>query len=595
MIYFAYATAGDIFNPAIHSREDMEVFTAQMVGEEGDAVELKLEVTNTRQPFPGRRIFFSEDGVLLFSGFITSIIGQVGQTITVQAVGKATNWQAAQDALCQTLKVAPHYDELSLPVASRNDISEVLSGHSKVLNWDRLTGAPSALDLFLADQAAVDVVPDEGSLSVSFEEPVAGVAVICEAKWTQIVVQGHDLAAQSAANAPGSIHGLETLTAERLVENFPRTGEELVGDVVVLESSLEEETNINGDPIREYHQVSVVKETGAFAIDPSVEEKDSDIERAFTSKMKAVLNVEHTFEVRRVERAAFDLLRPLQEDVQTGPVEVLEIPIQELKPGEADLRPDWQPATYYDEGAVVEFDGHTQYCRAAHWSGSTFSQIFWRTGMLAARYDIRRLQSFFISPRGRLFHEYMLERAKDRLRRSGRCVRVSGDAPIPANANSIHTGARVRILAPGLVGGAGAGKVVGYTMIWSEGRRDMTVEIACAPGTGAADTLDIQPASGAPVLTVASAGIEITIEHTADEQLEQFLEPREAKEKLPEGITYIAPPAFSTKKLPADDRTPGNIEPTKISFKTVVPKEDFDGTCDLSVLGTFGLPVGIQQ
>lgn len=595
MIYFAYASPGEVFNPAVHSREDMEVFTAQMVGEEGDAVELKLEVTNTRQPFPGRRIFFSEDGVLLFSGYITSIIGQVGETITVQAVGKASNWQALQGALCESLKVAPHYDELSLPVASRNDISEILAGHSKVLDWDRLTGAPAAVDLFAPGAPIIDVVPDKGSLAVSFEEPIAGVAVSCEAKWTQIVVQNHDLATKVAVNASETLNGLETLTAERLVENFPKTGEDLVNDVVVREAILEEKTLLSGEADRSYYQVSVIKETGDFAIDPTIEDDDHDIERAFISRMKCVLNVEHTFEVRRIERASFELGRPLQSDVQMGPVEQLEIPIQELKPDTADLRPEWAPRTFYPAGSVVEFNGATHTAQFAHWSTDRFSSIFFRRTGLPARYDIRSLQSFFISPRGRLFHEYMLERAKDRLRRTGRCVRVSGDAPIPDNANSIHTGARVRILAPGLVGGQAVGKVVSYTMTWADGQRDMSVEIACAPGTGAVDTLTIEPAPGAPDLTVAAGDIEITIENTAKDQLEQFLEEREAKPPKPENDVYVAPPPFSTKKLPEEDRTPGTVEPTKISFKTVVPKDDLEGTCDLSVSGTLGLPAGIQQ
>lgn len=588
MIYFAYASPGESFNPAVHIREDMEVYAASLAGEEGDADELKLEVKNTRAPFPGRRIFFSEDGELLFSGLITSIVGQVGQTITVQAIGKAADWQAAQNALCQELKVHPHYDELSLPVASRNDISEVLSGHSKVLNWDRLTGAVTAIDLFLEGEPVVDVAPYRDSLAVSFEEPIAGVAVTCEAKWSQVVEKTEDIGA--------ALDGFTTLTAERLVENWPLKGEELADGIVVTESRLREKIQANGEPERVYHQVSVSKETGEFAIDPTVEDSENDIERAFTSKMDVTLVAAHTFEVRRVETASFSLLRPLQADVQTGPVEQLEIPIQELKPGETDLRPVWTgPGTYYAAGAVVEYNGRTHYCEFSHWSRDTFSTLFWRTGLLAARYDIRRLQSFFISPRGRLFHEYMLERAKDRLRRSGRCVRVSGDAPIPDDANSIHTGARVRIQAPGLVGGEAVGKVVSYQMTWADGLRDMTVEIACAPGTGEADTLVIEPAPGAPDLTVADATIQVEVEYLGDEQLEQFLEPREAKTPKPENDAYVAPPAFTTEGRVEDERKPGNVENTKITFKPIVPKDDLEGTCDLSVDGAFGLPAGITQ
>lgn len=586
MLYCAFVSPGATFNPAVHNREDMEVYNITLKGDEGDAAELTLEVLNTRAAFPGRRLFLSEDGRLLMTGWVVSAIGQVGETITVQAVGKPPNAGELQAVLCDSLKVAPHYDELSIPEAQRDDISEVLAGHSKVLNWDRITNTCSALDLFLTDRPAVDVVPYKDSLGVSFTEPPAGVDVSAVARWSQVVDNTQDIGRQ--------VDGLKTMTAENLVSNWPKKGEEMADGVFVLESYLREKTDAAGLPVREYHEVPRPKEEGEFNIDPSIEDSTVEFEKAFVSEMEAKLSVNHRFEVRRTETADFSMLLPIQADVITGPVELLEIPVQELKPG-VDLTPDWQPDTPYALNDVVEYNGALWRAQYTHRSQDRFSTLWWRRTGLPGRYDIRRLQTFFGSPRGQEFRLYMLERAKDRLRRAGRCVRVSFDAPMLDNPNLIHTGARVRVIDPALVGGQAVGKVVSYTLTWTEsGDRDMSVEIACAPGLGEADEIALELAPNGLRLTPAMGHVDVLIENTADEQLPKWNAVRPPIPAKAQNAEETEPPLFTTEVEEAEATDePGKIDPTKITFEPVVPRNEFEGSCSLVAVGPFGLPTGI--
>lgn len=583
MLYCAFVSNTATFNPAVHSREDMEVYKAELSGEEGDAAELRLEVLNTRAAFPGRRLFFSRDGVLLFTGHVVSAIGQVGETITVQAVGKPADAGAAQAALCESLKVAPFYDELSLPEGARDDIAEVLSGHSKVLDWDRLTNACAAIDLFLSSTPAVEITPYQDSLGVSFTEPPEGVNVSCVARWSQVVDNSEDLGRH--------VDGLTTMTAENLVQSWPKKGDQIGDGLFVLDSYLRERTDAAGMPVRERHEVPRLKQAGDFALDPSVEDAEVEYEKSFVSTMEARLKVAHRFEVRRTETASFSLSLPIQADIITGPTEQLDIPIQELKPG-VDLTPDWQPDTDYAVGALVEYNGSAWIAAFPHRSQDRFSTLWWRRTGLPARYDIRRLQSFFSSPRGQEFRLHMLERAKDRLRRAGRCVRVSCDAPMPADPNAIHTGARARIYSPALVGGSAVGKIVGYTMTWENGDENLSLEIACAPGLGEADALTIGLAPGGLVLTPALGRVDVTIENRGEDQLQKWFEVRPPIPPKAANEEEVEPPLFSTETLAAETDQPGKVLPTKITFEPIAPRNDFEGTCTLLTSGPFGLPQG---
>jgi hypothetical protein len=580
-LYTAFVEESETFDPNTHSREDLTVFQAVMTQEEGDVAEYELEVLNTRAAWPGRRLFISENGNLLFSGYLVSNLGQIGETVTVQAVAKPSDAADRQDALCQSLKVAPYYDALALSDELQDDISEVISGHSKVLNWDPVTGDVSAVDLFEGAREILIEDAYEDSLAVTFTEPPESVLLTATARWSQSVLHEHDLSSHT--------DGLRTMTPEDLVSSWPRVGEELSSGLVVTESLAQETVDALGNPEREEVVATFEKTDEDFQLDPEFDDAEEVAETAYISTLETRLVVEHSYEVRRTETTSFELERPLQDGLVLGATEEIEITLQELLPEEGPLIPDWEPLTSYAAGDFVEWNGNVWKALFNHTSGTQFKTDRWMKSGLPAWMSVRRLRSFWLNERGQAFAAYMLERAKARLCHTGRCVRVSCDAPMPADASTIRTDAVAEILAPGLVGGVARGKVVDYTLEWSEGVRSMSVTIAAAPGSGATDTLSLSE----PTAQIPSeyGSVQVEIENAADEQIIQFTAPRAPEEPQLANEEDVAPGRFTTE-VDEQEEAAGRISPTTVTYTPVTPDIDLTGTASFTIEGEFGLPNG---
>lgn len=580
-LYTAFVDDGETFDPAVHSREDLTVFHARKKQEEGDVAEFDLEVLNTRTAWPGRRVMISEDGNLLFTGYLVSNLGQLGETVTVQAVARPTDAAARQDALCQSLKLPPYYDDMALPVELRDNISEVLAGHSKVLDWDPLTGDVAAVDLFESAKEILIDDPFDGSVSVSFADPPKAVKISATARWSQTVNQKHDLSYHT--------DGLRTMTAKGLVNSWPRVGEELSSDLVVIESMAREIVNAFGEPDREEIVATLAKSEDDFLLDPFLDDLDETTETAFVSTLETQLLVEHTYEVRRTEVADFELSRPLQPGLVLAAPEEIQITMQELEPEDGPLIPDFAPQTLYQSGDVVEWNGLVWRSLFTHTSGAVLNDTFWRKSGLPARMSVRRLRSFWLNDRGRAFAAYMLERAKARMRHTGRCARITCDAAVPDDASTIRTDTIAEIHAPGFVGGTARGKIVDYVIEWADGDRFMSLTIATSPGSGASDTLVVAE----PVVQIPNefGAVTVEIENTADTQIEEFTAPRSPRKPKLANEDEVAPPRFTTDVVEPDEPT-GRISPTKITYNPVIPKIDLAGTASFNIEGEFGLPNG---
>lgn len=580
-LYTAFVEEDAIFDPVTHSREDLTVFRARQKQDEGDVAEYDLEVLNTRAAWPGRRIFISENGALLFSGYLVSNLGQIGETVSVQVVAKPADAAVRQDTLCQSLKVDRYYDDLALPEELRDNISEVIAGHSKVLNWDPVTGEVTAVDLFAGTGEVIVEDAYEGSVAVMFTEPPASVRVSATARWSQAVLQEHDLSHYT--------DGLRTMTPEGLVNSWPRAGEELSPGLVVTEALAQETVDMLGAPEREEITATFAKGDEDFRLDPEIDDAAEVAETAFVSTLETRLTVEHSYEVRRTETTAIELARPLQEGLVLGAPEEIEITLQELRPEDGPLITDWAPLTEYAAGDFVEWNNIVWKSLVKHTSGAEFQQSRWRKSGLPGWMSVRRLRSFWLNERGQAFAEYMLERAKARLRHTGRCVRVSCDAPMPADASTIRTDAVAEIHAPGLIGGIARGKIIDYVLEWGDGDRTMSLTIAAAPGSGVADSLTLsEPTAKIPG---EFGAVQVEIEHAADEQIAEFTEPRTPEKPKLANEEDVAPKRFTTE-IEEQAAPPGRISPTKITYTPVTPKIDLAGSASFAIEGEFGLPNG---
>lgn len=594
MIFTAFAGDEEVFSPSLHSREDLVVFSVRVKGEEGDVQEIDLEVLNTREAYATRRIFVSKDGNLIGVGYITSNIGQIGETMTVQIVCKPDDYDDKQYALCQELKEDEQnrFNEIAIPKASIDDISEILAGFPWVLDWNPETHEVEAVDIFEPGGGNLNLVPFHNSISSSYIEPPSSVKVKATAQWSQTYIR---------SLSPGDVsNGIMTMTPEGLVQGWPKVGEYL-GDGILVKESLAREKiyaieafqdDINGEPIRQEVNVFLDKGTDDFNLDPEIDENETQVEeKAYVSTMDTVLNVEHFYEVRRTEECELSVSANLQQNLKLGAGEEIQISVQELVPEpDFEIR-DWVEGEEYRAGDRVEVNGRLYGFHSRIIAGPIFDEKAYGispreyTGRQALRYA----SSFFRTEIGNSFAEYMLNRAKARLKHTGRCFRISFDCEIPENPADVRTNKTATINSPTLVGGTATGKIVDYVMNYADGDSYMTVTIACAPGISELDTLMLE--DGSYNFESGESEIGVLIENVASSQITEFTKPRLPELPQSDKIEEINKPRFTTETEEEDisDYYAG-IQPTKITYSAIIPNNDLSGTAEFPISGILTLP-----
>lgn len=196
-IFFAAVDPLVVYNPAIHSVEDEQVFFLQIDQSEGEFATAEVEIKNPSEgllsPSRKQRVFISIDNggspLLIFSG---RIIGNptdlTKETIRIQYIGQPEDWDTVQDTFLDTLKVAPFYNELFIPLARRDLAEEILAARPDLLHWNRVTNALS-LSNIIEGGSTIDLGENilDGTLSVDIgDPPLKAVNINVEAQWEQI-------------------------------------------------------------------------------------------------------------------------------------------------------------------------------------------------------------------------------------------------------------------------------------------------------------------------------------------------------------------------------------------------------------------------
>jgi hypothetical protein len=96
------------------------------------------------------------------------------------------------------------------------------------------------------------------------------------------------------------------------------------------------------------------------------------------------------------------------------------------------------------------------------------------------------------------------------------------------------------IESPGLIGGSATGRVVSYSLNWSNGRQYASVTIACAAGDGASGDVIVGDAEGS--VFGAYARVEVSVFNAYDDQIGAYQSGAEVPETTIT-ITPQSPPA----------------------------------------------------
>lgn len=225
-IYFA---AVDLpaasYDDAIHSVEDETLLRLKISQSEGEFATAEVEIENPGEgllsPTRKKRCFISIENPsgspkLIFAGRLVGYPTDVTQeTVTLQYVAQPDDWEVLQQALVDSLKVAPYYNELFVAPDKRNDPAEVLAGRTALLYWDRVDNTVAISDI-VEDGTLYDrgQIPFFDSIQVDIgDPPVSQVQVNIETQWNQSAVGVVDAATAIKAEFSGPAgNQINTLT-----------------------------------------------------------------------------------------------------------------------------------------------------------------------------------------------------------------------------------------------------------------------------------------------------------------------------------------------------------------------------------------------
>jgi len=222
--YFAWTDPGETTFAPEHLRWDEDIFSFALQQDEGDPASLTVTVRRPRNvggnPIgllgPGRKVWawFALDcgpDLIRFRGRLVGVPTSLFEDlVTLEFVARPIDLVSQKNALADTLRVLPYYDEVVIDKARRTDPDVVLEGYSAVWHYDRETLAITVSDeidgedgLVEFDGASEDgkVLYDGLGLTLT-SGPLARVDVHAEYTWTQQAQGNVDLTKYLVSNWP---------------------------------------------------------------------------------------------------------------------------------------------------------------------------------------------------------------------------------------------------------------------------------------------------------------------------------------------------------------------------------------------------------
>lgn len=566
--YLALVGDTETWNPTVHQRNDLGAFDVTIPHPESAFAKAYITAINPLASFSsleGRRVLISTKGRLLFDGVLSGVPrGLVGQKLTLEAIARTpdpADVDTQLAALAETAKVAPFWDPLFVPEGSDALWEEILAGRSQVIAHSRIQGTPSLCDA-LGGSTNMVITPLNGSVSYSLESNVAArYGIKMTAKWKQLASQRFD--------DGGALWGLNTMTPEGLVKDFPKEGADL-GDG--FKATARTRMQKDGEPDEGYQVVWAKPK--AEELDPAwwdaAGDTATDVAVFPLYEMDAYLEAEYRWEVARTETATLSADARAQPGIIGQAEEWEEMELRDLTTTES--RAPWRPNTAYDLDDEV-IDGRNAYrCRSAHTSGRTRTAAEWSLLGPSSYIASREYISFFKSARGRAAIEHAVQRIKARARIAARSVRIDFEVPMPARPWQITEDMTITINSPKIPGGFATGRLVDYTLSWVNGRASFSGTIACAAGLG--DVAD--PVAGAAQgFTPESIGrFEVRVENDGDKQMDWF------DENAPPGA-----PVVGSLDVPV----------TQIVIETTpAAATSFEQSVSFPISGEIGIPTQVQ-
>lgn len=219
--YFAWAEAGDSFDPKIHLREDEEVVCLEILHEEGEFPVAFLQIKNLKNVSQPRLFIACKMNnriELLFDGWRRDLpLEMRGDLQTLELTAESPQSVEGLRKAQQALKEGPAWEPLVVPDHAHEDLDEILDSQPLLPHWSR-QGEGVTFSHIIKGRHCLDLGRNffRGSLKTILKPmPFSWVTIEASVEWVQHYDGVADLA---SVVAPQGL--LSTLTGEDLVKRW---------------------------------------------------------------------------------------------------------------------------------------------------------------------------------------------------------------------------------------------------------------------------------------------------------------------------------------------------------------------------------------
>src|SRR5262245_30911742 len=495
--YFAWIDPSETTFTAGHMRWDENIFSFTLAQSEGDPANLTIAVRRPRNASgdpvgllcPTRKIWawFALDcgpALIKFRGRLVGIPTSLFEDlVTLEFVARPVDVVAQKEALADTLRVLPYYDEAVIDPARRTDPDVVLEGYTKIWHYDRETHVITVSDEINGEDGLVtfDGTSDDGAvlydgLALNLTSgPLARVDIAAEYTWTQRARGTVDLTRYLIGGWPESFNGAIQLNAG----DWPKPGSGLGDGWEVADSSAVELHNYEVKSVTRNGQ-SVVKFSQNDNATATITETVSSLGGAPVEFNPGDTNWIITNETYSSTFGADGAPSSISHSVSASRPAVVR---QEIK---ASLTAGYSAERQCTErvSLTVFADVQSILTGAEDGEGLRIDDI--RSVNLSEGSmpigDARR-RSYIATVRGNQSLEHLIAFARTHLMKRARVVEITF-APKLAPMPGITLRKHVSLIEPRV--GTALGKIIGYSLALdgSDGRVKCEVRIGCAIGRG---------------------------------------------------------------------------------------------------------------
>ena len=482
--FFAWVDAGTAFDPALHARDDADIFAFDLDHQEGDFATLALKVRNPRVGLlaPGRKVwawFSWFDGAQvkpLFFGRLVGLPDQLqGETVQFNFIARPVDFAAQKIALAENMKVRPYWDSIWFAADTRDDPDNVLQSRPELWHTDRISHVVTASNIISGEDGTLsfsdEEVPYDTVVLNYSQNALRRVSMTATVSWDQVAAGSINLTGR-LISLIGS-RDIQSRTGEGLADDWPKPQQSLGGgwtwgdgtfcNVIggVVNPSLVGESGY--DPLtRLYYYLDGgidvgIQEDGTYWPDgyiPPFREYGWAYHVAIPLiTLQVGLSLDYDAKRRRTEILAFTL----ETDVQSILTEPDDQETLALQMASSEL------TVPIESGGAAPLDAKSR--------------------------------AYFSTERGAQSLEYLISVARAHLLVRARAVNMSFQIPFPlAVASELSCRKNAALSDPRLPGTTVAGKIIGYKLALADGAAMATVQIGCSVGRGGS----VEAVAGAP-------------------------------------------------------------------------------------------------